>query len=303
MGFKSRNLFKLVTREDPNFIHKALGFSCLINFIYQFTHLFRYGKMNLRNNQYAPLLIILHGLLSVSSFIFHVPLNRHKGLPMIYKEFRLHSIIFALRSVFCALCFYYKLNLVFNVFFINLTMICADIVTKLYEAETKTMRGMPYSRDFKEEDKKKVTYMHSVQQFGATMFMIGNIDSAFAPLLAIQIAAFLMTLVRKSIISELDWHRLYSISLWLNIFVYWSFNRIDKPIYIIMGVYLFDYLRVNQGHNKYLVWNYIFLIIYVMYSFVNFAVIEAHINQPLLTNLLITYYLASNIYRTRKLWW
>ena len=88
--------------------------------------------------------------------------------------------------------------------------------------------------------------LHSVQQFGATMFMMGNIDSAFAPLLAIQIAAFLMTLIRKSIISELDWHRLYAISLWLNIFVYWSFNRIDKPIYIIMGVYLFDYLRVNQ---------------------------------------------------------
>jgi hypothetical protein len=182
-------------------------------------------------------------------------------------------------------------------------MIFADIVTQLYEAETKTMRGMPYGKNIEEEDKKNVTKMHSAQQFGATMFMIGNIDSAFAPLLAIQIAAFLMTLVRKSIISEVDWHRLYSISLWLNIFVYWSFNRIDKPIYIIMGVYLFDYLRVNQGHNKYLVWNYIFLIIYVMYSFVNFAVIEAHINQPIFTNFLITYYLASNIYRTRRLWW
>ena len=303
MVFKSRNLFKLVTREDPNFIHKTLGVSCLINFIYQFTHLFLYGKMNLRNNPYTPLLIALHGLLSISSFIFHVPLNRHKGLPMIYKEFRLHSIIFALRSVICALCFYYKFSLVANVFFINLTMICADIVTKLYEAETKTMRGMPYGKEIDEEDKKNVTYMHSVQQFGATMFMMGNIDSAFAPLLAIQIAAFLMTLVRKSIISELDWHRLYAISLWLNIFVYWSFNRIDRPIYIIIGVYPFDYLRINQGHNKYLVWNYIFLIIYVMFSFVNFAVIEANINQPLLTNLLIVYYLASNIYRTRSLWW
>ena len=302
MVFKSRNLFKLVTREDPNFIHKVLGVSCLINFIYQFSHLFLYGKMNLINNPYTPLLITLHGLLSVSSFIFHVPLNRHKGLPMIYKEFRLHSILFALRSVFCALCFYYKLSLVFNVLFINLTMFCADIVTKLYEADTKTMRGMPYGKDIDDEDKKKVTYMHSVQQFGATLFMTGNIDSAFAPLFAIQIAAFLMTLVRKSIISELDWHRLYSISLWLNIFVYWSFDTIDKPAYIIIGVYLFDYLRVKHGHNKYLVWNYIFLIIYVMYSFVNFALIETHLNQPFLTNLLITYYLVSNIYRTQRLW-
>ena len=81
--------------------------------------------MNLRNNSYTPFLLMLHGLLSVSSFIFHVPLNRHKGLPMIYKEFRLHSIIFALRSVVCALSFYYKFSLVANVFFINLTMLCA----------------------------------------------------------------------------------------------------------------------------------------------------------------------------------
>ena len=182
-------------------------------------------------------------------------------------------------------------------------MVCADIVTKLYEAETKTMRGMPFGKDIKEEDTKKVTYMHSVQQFGATMFMIGNIESAFAPLLAIQIAAFLMTLVRKSIISELDWHRLYAISLWLNIFVYWSFNSIDKPIYLIVGVYLFDYFRVKQGLNKYLVWNYVFLIIYLMYCFINFKVIQEYINQPLLTNGLITYYLLTNIYRTRSLWW
>ena len=302
MVLKIRNLFKLVIREDPNFVHKIFGMSCLINFIYQFTYLFKHGHMNLMDNRYTPLIILTHAALSLSSFIFHVPFNRHKGLPMIYKEFRLHSIIFALRSVLCVLCFYYELSLVFNVFFIYLTMVYADIVTKLYEAETKTLRGMPFGKDIKEEDTKKVTYMHSVQQFRATMFMIGNIESAFAPLLAIQIAAFLMTLVRKSIISELDWHRLYAISLWLNIFVYWSFNSIDTPIYLILGVYLFDYLRAKQGHNKYLVWNYIFLIIYFMNCLVNFSEIESYINHPVLTNVLITYYLLINIYRTKSLW-
>ena len=66
---------------------------------------------------------------------------------MIYKEFRLHSIIFALRSVVCALCFYYNFSLVANVFSINLTMLCAHSATKLCTAETKTMRGMPYGKD------------------------------------------------------------------------------------------------------------------------------------------------------------
>lgn len=303
MPLKTRNLFKLITREDPQFIHKTLGISCLLNFIYQFFNLFRYGNMYLKHNSYAPYLISLHGLLSMSSFIFHVPLNRHKGLPMIYKEFRIHSIVFALRSVACSLCFYYNLNIIYNIFFINLTMILADITTHYFKAETKTMRGMPFGKEISEENKREVTKMHSAQQFGATMYMIGNIETAFSPLLAIQIAAFLMTLVRKSIISELDWHRLYAISLWLNIFVYWSFNRIDEPFYIILGVYIFDYLRLNQGHNKYLVWNFIFLVMYVINSFVDFTVIEPYVNRPALTNLLIPYYLAVNIYKTRRLWW
>ena len=60
----------------------------------------------------------------------------------IYKEFRLHSIVFALRSVVCSFGFYYNLGLMFNIFFINLTMIMADIATEHYQAATKTMRGV-----------------------------------------------------------------------------------------------------------------------------------------------------------------
>ena len=99
-------------------------------------------------------------------------------------------------------------------------MILADLATNKYGAATKTMRGIPYGKEISEDDKKKITYMHSNQQFAATMFMVCNINSAFSPLLAIQMAAFLKTLVRKAIITELDWHRVYVITLWLNIFVY-----------------------------------------------------------------------------------
>ena len=120
MTLKTRNLFKLATKEDPIHLHKILGVSCLLNYIYQFYHLFVYGSMYLKDNPYTPLLMGIHAGLSLSSFIFHVPLNRHKGLPMIYKESRLH-VVFSLRSVFCTLAFYYKLDLAYNIFFINLT--------------------------------------------------------------------------------------------------------------------------------------------------------------------------------------
>jgi hypothetical protein len=303
MGIKTRNLFKLVTHEDNFNFHKLLGISCFIHFVYQFHHLITFGKMNLIDNNYAPFLFMLHGLLSLSSFIFRVPLNRHRGAPMIYKEFRLHSIVFALRSVFCGLAFYYKLDLVYNIIIINLTMILADISTYKYKAETKTMRGMPFGSDIKESDKKAVTEMHSSQQFGATMYMVINIEGAFGPLLAIQLGAFLMTLVRKSIISEVDWHRIYALSLWLNIFVYWSFaNDINLAFYAIWGIYMFHYGRIVLNFNKYLVWNLILFMIYTLDNAFNEPIILEEYKKTLFINTVIVLYLVNNIYKTRALW-
>lgn len=302
MAIKFQNLYKLVTNEDSQFIHKFLGIMCLGNFFYQFYHLFRYGYMNLENNSKAPIIFKIHGLLSLSSFIFHVPLNRHKGLPMIYKEFRLHSILFALRSVLCGLCFYYKVDLLYNIFIINLTMVLADVVTNKYKAETKTMRGMPFNKDMNDVEKKSITLMHSNQQFGATMYMLSNIDGAYSPLLAIQIAAFLMTLVRKGIISALDWHRAYAISLWLNIFVYWSFKNYNIPIYIIFGTYVFSYARIDYRYNKYLVWNFIFAFVY---AFENYKILNANENDiffKFLINFTIISYLVRQINYSLALW-
>ena len=303
MVLKSQNLFKLFTHEDYFNFHKILGFSCLLNFVYQFYHLFTYGSMNLINNSFSPVLFFIHGTLSMSSFKFRVPLNRHKGLPMIYKEFRIHSILFALRSVVCCYLFYYKLDRLYNILAINLTMIGADLASYMYKAATKTMRGMPFGTEIEESDKRSVTQMHSVQQLGATMYMVTNIDAAFSPLLAIQLAAFLMTLVRKSIISELDWHRIYALSLWINICVYWSFyDNINLLFYIIWGVNVFYYLRIEMNYNKYLVWNIILFTIYFLENTFDEQILEDTFKIKLLTNFIIVFYLINNIYKTKALW-
>ena len=127
---------------------------CLGNFFINFIIYLGMDIWILKTTQKHQLYLQFIGLLSLSSFIFHVPLNRHKGLPMIYKEFRLHSILFALRSVLCGLCFYYKVDLLYNIFIINLTMVLADVVTNKYKAETKTMRGMPFDKDINDAKRK-----------------------------------------------------------------------------------------------------------------------------------------------------
>ena len=216
------NLYKLITKEDSLYIHKLLGVFSIVNYIYRYYLLLFYGSMFL-NTSFDIAIVAMHGCLSISSLIFHIPKKRHATLPMIYPEFRLHSIVFGIRSVIC--CFidyycgiykmYYKMSICFG------TMIVADLITILYsEPGDTTMRSMPYYQMTPEKDKHIITKFHSNQQVSATMFMLVNIDSAFSPLFAIQFAAFLMTMVKKNIIKPNTWHILYSWSLMINMFIY-----------------------------------------------------------------------------------
>lgn len=75
-----------------------------------------------------------------------------------------------------------------------LTMVAADAATARC-AEGSTMRAMPFDGALTVSQRRAVTLYHSVSQAHATALMVLRADAAFAPLLAIQLAAFLMTLV------------------------------------------------------------------------------------------------------------
>jgi hypothetical protein len=121
------------------------------------------------------------------------------------------------------------------------------------------MNNMPYDEHITEIEQKKITHMHSSMQIGATLYMLGNIDTAFSPLFAIQLAAFLMTLVRKNIIKANTWHIVYALSLWINAFLYLSpnlsYDFIGEEI-MLYTIYtkLFFPLRLN----KYIGWTIIY---------------------------------------------
>lgn len=252
--FNFENIHKLNTNEDSSFIHKYLGSICLMNFIYRFYLYFCYGNMKL-DNTFALFLISVHGLLSLTSLIFHIPSIRNPSKPMIYPEFRLHSIIFALRSVVICFQYYYRLNYTYMILTCFSTMISADVISYMYkEKNGKTMRNMPFDKNIPVEKQNEITFMHSIMQIGATTYMLGNIDTAFSPLLAIQLAAFLMTLVRKSIIDAMTWHSIYSLTLWINILLYLR----EKVEFIIIHQVMmknFIYIFFPYRINKYIGWS------------------------------------------------
>ena len=93
---------------------------------------------------------------------------------------------------------------------------------------------------------------------GATLYMLGTVDSAFSPLFGIQFAAFLMTMVRKSIISANTWYILYALSLWTSSGFYLSHFTSDFIVILVPLFYLYVEVFFKIRLNKYISWTIVF---------------------------------------------
>ena len=105
LKYNTTKISKLFTHEDKFNIHKIFGIICLLNYIYLFIDFIFtgfIGTISLRSiNIYFIILSWVHALLSISSMQFLIPKSRTGILPMIWQEFRIHSILFAMRSILC----------------------------------------------------------------------------------------------------------------------------------------------------------------------------------------------------------
>jgi len=187
-----------------------------------------------------------------------------------------------------------------------LAMLSADRITCFYNDKNRngtTMQNMPFEDEISETDRKQITIANSYCQVGATLFMLHDMNTAFSCLFAIQLGAFLMTLVRKSILTSNQWHLFYGISLWINIFLYRleSMNIDSMLCYSLMyGVYtrVFFTLRLQ----KYIAWSILFGFLYTYRVFTPTG-IEIYLKSVKLEGvesyirlLIITYFLGSNMY-------
>lgn len=256
---------KLSTHEDKMFIHKILGITCLCNYLYRFGRFFYCGDMNLKSDL-SYYLIFCHMLLSSSSLIFRISDVRHKSLTLIYPELRLHSIAFTARHVVCFLLSYYEFDMIYKIITCFLTMMIADLITYYTKSEEKkygtTIRGLPPYPNQTDKERKRTAYMYSEGQGSATIFVIYNITTAFTPLFAIQLVAFLMTLGKKGIIKDSVGRLIYILALWINLFILTILN-ISNIISIALCVFIFKYLRLKYNYSKYIVWSINFTILYL----------------------------------------
>lgn len=253
---------KLITKEDPYFLHKSMGIFSLLHFFYQFGCFAYYGRMYLH-----WIYILPHILLHVSSFIFHVLDKRpvsdqnkivKKMAMFIWEELRIHSMLFGCRAAFIILFPEYRF------FIVMMTMYLADLTSKKYgNSKVTTVRGNHQIE--KSTIKQMYADFFSGSQMGATIICAGffqrNPSDAlvFSTLPPIQTSAFGMTLMRKDLISKTTWQIVYSLELAL---VYILWYALYNDVYIF--IYSLNALLMRKfGMNKYLLWT----IFYVTHNY------------------------------------
>jgi hypothetical protein len=270
---------KLFTKEDPNGLHKYLGLFCLGHFVFRFSQML-FGdwscglgsRMNKGPSAVAAMCLLPHAVLSISSLIFEsVPRERVIGKPMIWQEFRLHNILFGLRSIittwlaWASIVFQHRepwrqIAVTTSCGVTLVSMYLADVVSQKWcpaplESTTATM---PYWDGCSLETQKRFKTFYAFSQFQATAtcMAIGNPAWTLSLLLPIQTASLFMTLVRKGLMTARGYHYWYSFTLALPYAVglrsIWKMKNLHFPLFLSASWLLFSLRR--RGVNKYLLW-------------------------------------------------
>jgi hypothetical protein len=137
-------------------------------------------------------------------------------------------------------------------------MAAADAVTEWYGQDT-TMRANPYPTGTSKEFILWHNRFYSASQFGATMaIMFRGADSAFLALLPIQTAPFLMTLVKKGILNQAEWHIWYTVALltnWIHALVGRGNDANTVSTLTYMTIFFGATIaRLHYRVNKYAIW-------------------------------------------------
>jgi hypothetical protein len=285
---------QLFTHHDKYHLHKVLGFGCLFNFFLRIYWLLANGSMYIyADARYSLLIPVAHLTLSVSSLIFQVPLTRLNSKIIIWKELQLHNMVFTSRSaiimIYSIVCIrnditmynkHYYLYLIGKLALIIAHHLLADYITVKYNTNEKTTTRDINWENIPDNVKRGLKQYYAICQILAINSLIltdndktgsGVMEAAFLVMFPIQLSTFLMTLVRKSIITNIYWHIFYSLSLVSPYFLIINTLRSDSgdsggSIYKnkleVAKVYLpilYIIFRLQYNFNKYYLMFHIFI--------------------------------------------
>jgi hypothetical protein len=202
--------------------------------------------------------IVMHTLLSVSSLIFKIPTKRVASGYRIWPEYRLHSIMFALRSLAGMLLTWYELssghepNYLLNVAIVFATLAAADLSSAWVGPQNRSST----SREL--EAGPETHFFFSAMQFHATMgCMLGvrRFSIQFLYVWIIQFNAFLMTIRRKNLVPHNPLVATYGAMLVFG-FIVASYEHQRFGLFAMVNTLgnLAAVLRMYFAMPKYLLW-------------------------------------------------
>ena len=273
----------LFTNHDKYHIHKTLGILAVINFILRFYYAIVYGTSfpSFENKLFSCSSVLIHAILPIASLSIHLPEKRNFTSPMIWREFRLHSILFSCRHVILTIITllelwptqldYFKNKYLYAllsesfikyIFVVSCIKIASIITAKYGDVEKRTTNAMPYPDNLNDYEIRKIKLEYAKKQFGATIMAVFSGDLSptlnFAPLYAIQSAAFMMTLVRKGKCNSSHYHIVYAFTLIYPLYLYHVILRrfySHFADFAICYLYIFAYnMRIKQGWDNKKIW-------------------------------------------------
>jgi hypothetical protein len=177
---------------------------------------------------------------------------------------RWHSFIFAMRSILAMYVIWFQQNgfiplqydLLARGSLVIGTMLCADAVTKWYSVDTTTMRNNPYPDYVPDYVRKYLNLFYSMSQIFATFAILyRGYDLIFLTLIPIQLAPFMMTMVKKGLIRQIGWHIGYIVQLLIGYFYAYQHMVHNSPVIpLAIGAAI---LRFGVGLNKYVLWGFV----------------------------------------------
>ena len=146
---------RLLSRQDRNHRHALLGLFSLLHFLFRLTSAIWSGNAFLPAEPVALTLLGLapHALIHLTSLTLPLPRKRNLSAPMIWPEFRLHSAVFAGRTLVATCAGFWLWPLHFSgsqhpVAYALVLGTCAlaDLVTaRVGDKEQRTTNAMPYA--------------------------------------------------------------------------------------------------------------------------------------------------------------
>lgn len=262
----------LFSHHDKLHVHAILGLTSLLHFLYRFFLLFAYRYDSFTRGYASAALLGVHFFLHATSFQFDLPRKRLWTKPMIWREFRIHNAIFAYRHLVGALLGiwfpeWWWRNPTIDSMMVKVMLVlgacwAAERATlRVGSEEKRTTNAMPYPSRTSENMEQTAKWFYAKSQFAATaLAAFGTPALTFGSVLAIEIASFLMTLVRKGIIDSHQYHIVYAASLFIMFpAVAVTLHSPDEGATLatfraLCATFISCELRMNYNQSKYLTW-------------------------------------------------